>query len=360
MDRPGDEERRLLSDSLRGLLSEHWPTHRAVADQADAAALDPLWSRLAAQGLTELGGDPQNGGLSELLVVLRELGRAACPLPLLDAYLANLILSAHNNRARDASALQSAQPSAQQPDQPSTLQSALHSGAAQIGVSFAAYDGDRSAGAVTVAQNRLSGRLRFVDCGVSLTHILVLLDSSVALLACSDPGLRRAKTRALGLDGWQQFELVDCRATVLELSPSDRDRLQGIRRLGLLARAYGAANAAFEAVVDYAKVRQQFGKAIGSFQAVAHKLANCTISLEAVRLLLANTSARQGLIDKIFQIANLMPSLRATWARPAGSVFPGRPGTAASSARRSNRSRSLKKWSAPKRPGSVLQCRPLH
>jgi hypothetical protein len=50
----------------------------------------------------------------------------------------------------------------------------------------------------------------------------------------------------------------------------------------LLARAHGAAARAFELAVEYAKVRKQFGRAIGSFQAIQHKLANCHIALEAV------------------------------------------------------------------------------
>ena len=53
-----------------------------------------------------------------------------------------------------------------------------------------------------------------------------------------------------------------------------------------MARAYGAARRAFDLVVDYAKERQQFGQAIGKFQAIQHKLANCLIALEGVRLTL--------------------------------------------------------------------------
>src|SRR5258708_20490913 len=53
-----------------------------------------------------------------------------------------------------------------------------------------------------------------------------------------------------------------------------------------MARAYGAARRAFALAVDYAKERQQFGQAIGKFQAIQHKFANGLIALEGVRLTL--------------------------------------------------------------------------
>ena len=53
-----------------------------------------------------------------------------------------------------------------------------------------------------------------------------------------------------------------------------------------MARAYGAARRAFDLIVDYARERQQFGQAIGKFQAIQHKLADCLIALEGVRLTL--------------------------------------------------------------------------
>ena len=58
-----------------------------------------------------------------------------------------------------------------------------------------------------------------------------------------------------------------------------------------MARAYGAARRAFELAVDYAKERQQFGQPIGKFQAIQHKLANCLIALEGVRLTLDHAAA---------------------------------------------------------------------
>ncbi len=93
MQHSGEEERSLLRDSIRGQLMHEWLADKAIGNQTDRAALDSIWRKLAAQGFTQLGADPDVGGLAELLVLVEELGRAACPVPLMDAYLSNLALA---------------------------------------------------------------------------------------------------------------------------------------------------------------------------------------------------------------------------------------------------------------------------
>ena len=56
-------------------------------------------------------------------------------------------------------------------------------------------------------------------------------------------------------------------------------------RIGIAAQALGIAQAAYEDAVQYSKERQQFGKPISEFQAVAFKLADMATELEAARLL---------------------------------------------------------------------------
>jgi alkylation response protein AidB-like acyl-CoA dehydrogenase len=68
------------------------------------------------------------------------------------------------------------------------------------------------------------------------------------------------------------------------------DDLRLKAELMLMARAHGAARAAFELVASYAKERHQFGQPIGKFQAIQHKLANCLIALDGVRLMLDHTA----------------------------------------------------------------------
>lgn len=56
-------------------------------------------------------------------------------------------------------------------------------------------------------------------------------------------------------------------------------------RLCLSAARTGAAQTAFELALDYAKTREQFGRPIGKFQAISHKLADMKMMLEISRLL---------------------------------------------------------------------------
>ena len=56
-------------------------------------------------------------------------------------------------------------------------------------------------------------------------------------------------------------------------------------RIGIAAQAVGIARAAFEAARDYALERRQFGKRLGDFQAIQHKLANMSMEIDAARLL---------------------------------------------------------------------------
>ena len=62
-----------------------------------------------------------------------------------------------------------------------------------------------------------------------------------------------------------------------------------VSRPGVAAQALGIAQGAFDAAVDYARSRVQFGKPISSFQAVGHMLADMSIQIEAARSLIYST-----------------------------------------------------------------------
>ncbi len=75
-----------------------------------------------------------------------------------------------------------------------------------------------------------------------------------------------------------------------------------LRRAGTVlaaAEAVGVAERTLEASVEYAKVRQQFGKPIGSFQAVKHRCADMAVRVEAARAstFWAAVALRDGLED---------------------------------------------------------------
>ena len=264
---PSDENREMLRDSLRGFLDQHWNPDAAAKQAATAEQVSAIWTRLVGQGVAALGCDFSEGGLREILVVMAELGRAACPAPMWLAALANLGLS--GCRA----------------DIAANLLAQLHAGTARVAFCFGARNPDRHAGSIRIMDGKASGLLRFVEVAASCTHLLAAMEeNALAVIELGASGVDLESTRAMGAEGLYEIRLNSAPAAIIELAASAADDLLVEARLALMARAYGAARRSFDLVVDYAKERQQFGQAIGRFQAIQHKLADGLIALEGVRL----------------------------------------------------------------------------
>jgi alkylation response protein AidB-like acyl-CoA dehydrogenase len=264
---PSDDTAAMLRDSLRGFLEAHWAAgggkkHPSPDD------ISVVWRKLIGQGVAALGFCHDEGGLREILVVMAELGRAACPAPMWSAALANLALSG----LRADAAVE--------------LLEKLHAGTAVAAFSFGARDSDAGAGSIRIGGSRGTGVLRFVEAA-SATHLLVAVDEfHLALVHLDASGIAIAPTRAMGAWGLCEVQLNSVPLTLLPLQTANFDDLRLNAQIALLARAHGAARRAFELAVDYAKERLQFGQPIGKFQAIKHKLANCLIALEGVSLIL--------------------------------------------------------------------------
>src|SRR5256884_1055360 len=264
---PSDDTAEMLRDSLRGFLKAHW----AVGGGKDRPApgdISVIWRKLVGQGVAALGSGRDEGGLREILVVMAELGRAACPAPMWSAALASLALS--GSRA----------------DAAVELLDRLHAGTAVPAFSFGACDPDAGAGSIRIDGSRGTGVLRFVEAA-SATHLIAAVDEShLALVQLDASGIDLAPTRAMGAWGPCEVRLDSVSLTLLPLESGDLDDLRLKAQVALLGRAHGAARRAFELAVDYAKERHQFGQPIGKFQAIQHKLANGLIALEGTSLIL--------------------------------------------------------------------------
>jgi alkylation response protein AidB-like acyl-CoA dehydrogenase len=286
---PGEEERTLLRDSLRGFVEANWPAAAAVELGKSRDSAKKIWSLLAGQGVAGLGSEPTEGGLREICVAMEELGRIACAAPLLGATLANLAWSQQGG-AMAPSLL--------------PLLHRVHTGSASICWSFGSYDPDHQVGQVSWKGECLSGTLRFVDAALAATHLIVGASRDgcgVAVVELDSATVVVTPTRALGGDGLAQIILTEAPAIFVPLDESLLADLSRIARIALLARAYGAARRAFEMAVDYAKERRQFGQPIGRFQAIQHKLADNLIALEGVRVTLVHAAQGFDLGDKAWR-----------------------------------------------------------
>jgi len=194
-----DEERTMLRDSVRGLLSEHWPAEKAQSFAGDSDRQKDIWRVLSEQGYSALCSKESGTGLREALIVMSELGRAACPAPVLDAVMLNLFLGQESRVAE--------------------LLSAVHAGKAFVCLSFAGSDPDRSVGGITGANGRFSGNVGFIDAASCATHLAFVVDEGATTLSVKitwviPPGRRR-------LENCQPPRVVEG-ATALAACPNGR------------------------------------------------------------------------------------------------------------------------------------------
>lgn len=239
------EERELLRETVAALVAKHaGPAAVRAAMESDRGYDESLWRLLCEQvGAAalvipeELGG--AGGELADAAAVLQELGRALVPSPLLGTTLAELAL------------LSAAEPDA------ATL-AGLAEGTA-IGALVLDPDyvvnGDIADVVCAVEDGRLSRWTRF----------------SAQAVTTMDPTRRLARvkpeeTEAIGADPG----LAD-KAAVL-----------------LAAEQIGAAERCLELTVEYAKDRVQFGRPIGSFQALKHRMADLYVTVAAAKAVVSD------------------------------------------------------------------------
>jgi alkylation response protein AidB-like acyl-CoA dehydrogenase len=267
----------LTRDAARGFLATHWPDRHAVEMAERPEEVAKIWSGIARQGWTELGGDHDDGALSLAVVLMQELGRAACPAPLMDCFLANLALPVTSSGAAS--------------DFIKGLRDGTRSAAWIIGNPEAGEDSSDLALTTHEDELSLTGNVSFVENASSVTDFIVVTSWQIAIVPRHAPGLRIRATPGLSSPALADIHFDRVRPLCIQTSPIDLERLPVIARLLLAARAFGAAQRGFEILTGYAHVRSQFGKKIGSYQAIQHKLANLLIVMEICRLALLRAGA---------------------------------------------------------------------
>jgi len=276
-----DETLVLLRRSVRGLLERRWPAGAALHLADDPEAVDRLWREAATMGLTALGDRAGAGGVGAALVVLEELGRAACPLPVLGSLIATAALGGASEDVAGA------------------LRQGLSDGADAIAVGFGRAAGERGGGVVTAAisgdagQSQLHGRVRYVEGLPFCTRVLVAARPGplLAVVDAGNPALRAVPTPGLAVPALTDVVLDGVPILgAWEIADERLDELVLLARLACTARGLGAAQRAFELALDHARTRQQFGSPTGRFQAVQHRLADCATLCDAVSLLVGRAA----------------------------------------------------------------------
>jgi len=249
---------------------------------------------LAGLGIPEsLGG--AGGGLAELTVVGEELGRSLLPVP----FFSSTVLCG--------------QIVARCPQPPASVVAGLADGSALV--AFAGLDADGCWQSdhllVRAAEGsggwRLSGTADFVLDGTSAAHLLVAAEGPAGcdlyLVAGDADGVQRRALETLDSSRSQaSITFTDASATPLTSGGSGAEVVSGavdVALVVLAAEQVGGAAACLDMAVDYAKIRTQFSRPIGSFQAVKHKLADVLVLVEMGR----------SAIDRALAVADSAPAL---------------------------------------------------
>ena len=286
------EEQELFTTSLREWLAERagLAAVRGWLDAGDLSSFERLFVGEGWAGVgfdEELGG--QGGGLLEIALTARELGRAAAP---------------------SAGWLQSAIVVPALADEPALARAASESGE----VTALAVRADRIPAAVPSVESRtgrLHGQIPCVLGAVRARRFLVPIadgeSMSLWLVDGADPGIG-IHSRSL-LDRSRDVANVvldDVAARRLELDAAATISEIATRAAVLVAAdALGASERMLQLAVDYSKQRQQFGRPIGSFQAVKHAAAQMLVTVESSLSIAcyAAQSVEEGLADRAIHAA---------------------------------------------------------
>jgi alkylation response protein AidB-like acyl-CoA dehydrogenase len=242
-----DADQRLWQETVRDAVAKQCPPTlvRGVAEDGDDPT--PLWQTYVDAGWTELA-DAENA--VELAIVLEELGRATDPTP----YLATLTQYA---------------PLAGDRFDPQQAGTAVYGGVTARrdadgwvldGTAHHVLDGDRAQRLAVVT-----------EAGV------FLVDAAVAVVRRSpvfDPVLHIA-----------EVSFSDVHVPDSDRVHVDAEKARHVALAGMAITTVGACQRILDLVLEHVKQRQQFGVAIGSFQAVQHKTVDMHVATERARAL---------------------------------------------------------------------------
>jgi len=297
------------------ILGDRATNERMKAVEADGSRFDrDLWAELGSSGLLGLAlpeeYDGAGLGLIELCRVLVEVGRTVAPVPLATHGPAARLLAEHGSEAQKQQWLPGAASGA------SVLTAAVaeeRAFAPERPTTVAAADGEGY---------RLTGSKAIVSAGPYADLFLVPADTGsgvgVFLVEPGDAGVTVTEQAFSDLDAVARVDLDDVALGADRLvGPADGtvDRaLRGLLLLAGSAEQLGICEGALKLTASYAKVREQFGRPIGTFQAVSQRLADGYIDTLGQRLALWQAAWRldEGLpADTELAIAKL-------WAADAG------------------------------------------
>jgi alkylation response protein AidB-like acyl-CoA dehydrogenase len=286
------EEQEMLRTSARDFLAKQCPpaTVRKLMESEDA--YDPeLWRRIGEMGWTGLGIPEAYGGVGgflDLVVVLEEAGRSLLPGPFYSTM--GLAVPALIEAGTEA--------------QKKAVLGAIASGEARATAAITEPSGRWDAEGIGLEARpsgdgwTLNGVKLFVPDAAVADHMVVAArtrgsgESGVTLFLISGRPKGMTVTGMKTLDmtrRWYEVKFDSVQVAADALMGSAGEGWTALKRAlewsaaAISAEMVGGSQQVLDASVEYAKTRQQFGKPIGIYQAVSHKLADMLLETESAR-----------------------------------------------------------------------------
>jgi alkylation response protein AidB-like acyl-CoA dehydrogenase len=253
------EEQEAVRDAIRDVLRERQPTERVRAVMADEPGVDvDLWRAAAELGWFGLALPEAAGGagygVPEAMLLFTALGRAVTPGPWMGTVLAAQALADATSERDVLDRLLAGRYRVAVVDDPDDR---LGSGARLDGRAQPVFDGGAADGLLVLGTNRT----RLIDSGATGVHI----------------------ETGHGIDPTRRLSTVTFSGASARDLPVDATTIRLRGTLLAAAESAGVAERAVEMSVEYGKVREQFGKPIGSFQAIKHRCADMAVRAEVAR-----------------------------------------------------------------------------
>lgn len=283
------EERQMLQDTLRRYLRDKYTTDvRNQILESDAGMSAGIWSELAELGVLGALFTEDQGGFGgagfDIAVVFEELGRAGVVEPVLDSALLGGRLLAMAGEADMVAQV---------------IAGTLHLAVAH-GEPGGRYDLDHVH--TQVNGNALTGRKAVVMNVEAADHIIVSArtgdEIELFLVARGAPGLTIQGYPLLAGGRAAEVTLENTPSVPLGLTLADYEATTNLALVAITAETLGAMETATALTKEYLMTREQFGRPIGKFQVLAHRMSDLLIELEQARSAVINAAGNLDAQDR--------------------------------------------------------------
>jgi alkylation response protein AidB-like acyl-CoA dehydrogenase len=268
------ESQEILKDSARKFFAGECPMEdvRRLME-TDTAYDERLWAKLSEQGYTGIIFPEEFGGVGlgkvELILLMEEAGRALLPGPFFSTVpLAGAVIDAVASAEHKKKYLEP-----------------ICEGKARSTVAIleAGANWNLDTLKITTAGSRITGDKLFVTDAAVANFILVVAKDGVYVVDAKSSGM--SITPMAGMDLTRKIYAINFKDTPAEKigSTANLSKAFDIATAALVGELVGGMQRTVDITVEYAKMRKQFGKPIGMFQAVQHHCADMYLETESSR-----------------------------------------------------------------------------